>query len=115
MRGRYIGFIIGVVLGFTLTWSTFSGYKPEYDGKISMTESQYSGFKQAIAQKDVEVDSINVLNTNEPVVVIFDVRTKAYFPYGDKKENPVPWIVPLITVLMGILGYCGGYMFGERD
>jgi hypothetical protein len=110
MRGRFIGLILGAVLCFVLMFSIFHwAYVPRYNGKISLSESQYSVFKEAIAQKDVTVDNINVLNSNEPVVVIFQVETKNGFPYGNKSSNPEYWA----SIILGVVGGASGCLLGR--
>jgi hypothetical protein len=109
MKGRFIGLTSGTVVGFlmVLIISTFT-YVPKYVGKISMNETQYSNFKTAIAQKNVTVDYINVLNSNEPIVVLFEVHTKDVFPYGNKVMNPEILLLIVISIFGGAMGFSLG-------
>jgi ABC-type antimicrobial peptide transport system permease subunit len=115
MKGRFIGLILGAIVGFAVMCSICEFvYAPIYNGKISLTEAQYSVFKETIAQKDVTVVSINVLNSNEPIVVIFEVCTKSSFPYGNKTMNPRYLVIPMGMILGSSLGFVAGALW-EKD
>jgi len=115
MKGRFIGLILGAIICFTIMFCIVHwAYVPRYNGKISMTETQYSDFKEAIVQKDVTVDSINVLNSTEPIVVIFQVETENGFPYGDKSSNPEERASLIMAVVGGGLGFALGSVYERR-
>jgi hypothetical protein len=111
VKGWFIGLLLGGIAAFILIFSLMVWvYTPIYSGKIAMDESQYSVFKKTIAQNNVTVDSITVLNANEPIVVIFKVRSKTLFPYGHKLTNVGYVMVPLITICGGLAGFSIGVL-----
>jgi hypothetical protein len=115
MRKWIAGFIIGAIFGFVLMFCIMKfAYAPIYQGKITLNDTQYSAFKEAIVQKDVTVDNINVLNSNEPIVVIFKIRTKGVFPFGHKTMNPEYVVIPLCTILFGGIGSLIGMLFDSH-
>lgn len=62
----------------------------QYTGKVVFeSESEYSQFKVAVGHPDVDINEIDVLSSDPPIVVRFDISTpyNMDFNYGTTQGN----------------------------
>ena len=70
------------------------------------TEAEYTAFKAAIGNPDVNILDMEALSSAPPIVVTFDARTPAdwSFPYGEQVSSlrGVQWLITLFAA--GLFG-----------
>jgi len=82
-----------------------------YLGKeVFETETQYSDFKRAVGAEEININTIDVLSSEPPIVVSFNVRVPYgnTFPYGEKQSHLSSYIT--VTV-MGSFVFIFGVLF----
>jgi len=101
--------IILVMMGILTSMLTIGNLIPSnYTGKeIFTTEEEYQAFKLAIADKSVKIQDLDVLNSNTPIVVQFNVEAKT-FDYGNsnKVESSVIGLV-FLSIIGVVIIYLG--------
>lgn len=106
-----LGVIIGALLigsfGYIISLPT----RNHYTGKeVFTTEKAYSEFKYVIGDEDVEIENIQVLSSEPPIVVEYEVSVPLdkTFAYGDEVGIYYPDTI-MLTFIFAMLGGACGY------
>ena len=87
-----------------------------YTGKLIMTDAEYLGFKEALAQELVKVNELESLSSNSPYVEFSVTVPRGYvFEFGEKEpENYLMYALLFITFALGC-GVLGGLIKTPKD
>jgi hypothetical protein len=107
---------LGVIL--TITGLCITPTVDAYSGRVVFnTESDYSQFKQVLADQDVDISDMTVLSSAPPILVQFNqvqVSHNIYFPYGEKQFFPHWLFIVGAGLAIGMLFMLAlSYMFGD--
>lgn len=101
--------VVWFVLVAPLITSHYEVSPVKYSGKeVFYTEVEYSQFKEAVGQKDVEIMDVLVLSSDPPIVVEFNVSVPydRAFDYGIKGKHTGFSIEEGAVAYFLIGGYC---------
>ena len=76
----------------------------DYEGtEVFNSEQEYTQFKRALVDYDVEINSVTVLSSSPPIIVKFSVDPpgNTTFPYG-KEEKAGGYTAGGVGILIGI-------------
>jgi hypothetical protein len=111
--GGLIGFVLGLVAGAGVLYYNYTTLPSIYTGRVMFTnDANYSQFKSALLDKDVQINKLNSLSSDQHFVDFsVTVPHGQVFPFGKTDGFDFPLniggiaICVVITTLMGCL--CG--------
>jgi len=94
-----------IVAGFT------ERSNPVYSGKeVFYQQEDYTEFKRSLAEEGVDIVDIQVLSSETPIVVNFEVRTSSTFRYGT--QDFMSWMPYMI---FGWAFICATIVYGISE
>lgn len=103
---KAIAIIMGLIVGLALGFAIFTVNHNVYDGKVTLSEQEYTEFQQEMAREDVTIAKMEELGSGYPRVVTFSVKGED-FKYGELR-TPIEIAIGMALVF-GVGGFVGGY------